>query len=83
MEHDSSDHHRDADFLAALHENSIVACYEDLPEWTFVFAQMADGDCEVFVYDRDRRQCLAATGDAMAVIMNELREHASKGVLTF
>lgn len=83
MEHDSSDHYRDADFLAALHENSLVACYEDLPGWTFVFSQVADGDCEVIVYDRDRKRCFAAKGDAMEVIMSELRAHASKGVLTF
>lgn len=83
MKHDSPDHYRDADFLAALHENAIVACYEDLPEWTFVFAQKADGDCEVVVYDRDRRRCFAAHGDAMEVIMSDLQAHASKSVLTF
>ena len=43
MKHDSPDHYRDADFLAALHENAIVACYEDLPEWTFVFVRKQMG----------------------------------------
>ena len=84
MEQDSSSETwDDVDCLAALHEGAIVACYEDLPGWMFVFTRGADGECEVTVYDRDRRQCLSARGDEMEVIMGELRSRASQGVFTF
>lgn len=84
MEQDSSSETwSDVDCLAALYEGSIVACYEGLPEWMFVFTRAADGECEVTVYDCDRRRCLSARGDEMEVIMGELRSRASQGVLTF
>jgi hypothetical protein len=84
MEEDSCwDHCDDPDCLICLQQNSLVACYEDLPEWMFVLTQLDGGDCEVVVYDRDHHRLLSARGVEMELIMSDLRTRSSKGTFTF
>lgn len=68
-----ADHCGDPDCLVCLHRDSLVATYDDLPGWMFVVTEVTSGNCEIAVYDRDRRRRLEATGDDTEALFRDLR----------